>query len=313
MQDTNILAIYGFASLLGVSITQQLDFASLGIVRKPGEKVGSICRVTNSSGRQFTCNIEYNELEALLKQVNGTGDVANANGNSCYPGNINVLCVNINAYIHTLDESNGLVPEFINPKYADKEQSLFQSPARLECMMQDLPKIMHSKRRIGYCSLPRWICFSAAKNSLENALLQAQKTGYEESMYSMEEDYYTLFRSVLKEHLCFVGNHRTDRIPSTPILVVSPETALTITEMKDHIEGSIQCTSNSIIYLEGEAAFLRDAYIDGTAVIKQCVENKQVQNKGWSFVKSEDFLRGYAFYISFNFRYSIVKMESSIL
>ena len=31
MQDTNILAIYGFAALLGVTVTQQLDFASLGM------------------------------------------------------------------------------------------------------------------------------------------------------------------------------------------------------------------------------------------------------------------------------------------
>ena len=82
MQDTNILAMYGFPSLLGVSSTQQLDFCSLGIVRKPGEKVGSICRLEDSAGRQFTCNIEYNEFEDVLKRVKGISDQPNQNGNS---------------------------------------------------------------------------------------------------------------------------------------------------------------------------------------------------------------------------------------
>ena len=82
MQDTNILAIYGFPSLLGVTSSQQLDFSSLGIVRKPGEKVGSICQIEDSTGRQTTCNIEYNEFERILQSVNGVGDEANENGNS---------------------------------------------------------------------------------------------------------------------------------------------------------------------------------------------------------------------------------------
>ena len=82
MQDTNILAIYGFPSLLGVTSSEHLDFASLGIVRKPGEKVGSICQMEDRTGRKITCNIEYNEFERILKSVNGVGDEVNANGNS---------------------------------------------------------------------------------------------------------------------------------------------------------------------------------------------------------------------------------------
>ena len=51
MQDTNILAIYGFAALLGVAVTQQLDFASLGmvspvtgfVVTSPSYMISDIC------------------------------------------------------------------------------------------------------------------------------------------------------------------------------------------------------------------------------------------------------------------------------
>lgn len=32
----------------------------------------------------------------------------------------------------------GLVPEFVNPKYADASKNRFKKPTRLECMMQVL-------------------------------------------------------------------------------------------------------------------------------------------------------------------------------
>ena len=32
--------------------------------------------------------------------------------------------------------------EFINPKYADAEKKKFKSSARLECLMQDYPKLL---------------------------------------------------------------------------------------------------------------------------------------------------------------------------
>ena len=36
----------------------------------------------------------------------------------------------------------GLVPEFINPKYTDATKTAFKKPTRLECMMQDFPKLL---------------------------------------------------------------------------------------------------------------------------------------------------------------------------
>ena len=294
MQDTNILAIYGFASLLGVSSSQQLDFSSLGIVRKPGEKVGSICRVTDASGRQITCNIEYNEFETILKRITGVNDCANANGNSSFPGNINVLCVSIDPYIHTLEQSKGLVPEFINPKYLDSDPTLFQSPSRLECMMQDLPKIMNSKMSVGYCSLPRWMCFSAAKNSEQNALIQAQKTGFGESLFSMEEDFYKFFSRVLKDRIHCGSERMWDErtpavgIPSTPVIVLSPDTALTISEMQNCFEGVVEVKPNSIVYLKGRNAHLRNVVVDGAAIIQNSVEELCIVNNGWRFVHSDE-------------------------
>ena len=81
-QDTNGLSMHGYAPLLGVSERFGYDFCSMAIVRRPGEKVGGICRMEKASGESLTCNVEYNQLEDVLRATTGVGDVANAEGNS---------------------------------------------------------------------------------------------------------------------------------------------------------------------------------------------------------------------------------------
>lgn len=54
----------------------------MAIVRRPGEKVGGICRLVKSPTESLTCNVEYNQLEGVLLASTGKGDVANENGNS---------------------------------------------------------------------------------------------------------------------------------------------------------------------------------------------------------------------------------------
>lgn len=59
--------------------------------------------------------------------------------------------------------------EFVNPKYADDTRTLFTKPTRLECMMQDIPKLYQKEvpdAKIGFTSLDRWLVFSPAKNAL---------------------------------------------------------------------------------------------------------------------------------------------------
>ena len=39
-------------------------------------------------------------------------------------------------------EDEGVVVEFVNPKYKAGSRTEFKKPTRLECMMQDFPKLM---------------------------------------------------------------------------------------------------------------------------------------------------------------------------
>jgi UDP-sugar pyrophosphorylase len=105
----------------------------------------------------------------LKKKWNPNGDVAGKDGYSPFPGNTNTLVFKLKPYIERLETSKGVIPEFVNPKYADAERTRFKSPFRLECMMQDYPKFVEGGQ-LGFTMYPTWFCFSPAKNDIHAAL-----------------------------------------------------------------------------------------------------------------------------------------------
>ena len=65
-------------------------------------------------------------------------------------GNINQLIMKMESYSKALQETEGLIAEFVNPKYKDSSKTEFKSPTRLECMMQDFPRALPSTANIGF-------------------------------------------------------------------------------------------------------------------------------------------------------------------
>lgn len=100
--------------------------------------MGAICKLISESdaGKEVVINVEYNQLESLLKaKWNPEGDISNDEGYSHFPGNTNTLVFKIPEYVENLTRTGGVIPEFVNPKYANAERTIFKSPSRLECMM----------------------------------------------------------------------------------------------------------------------------------------------------------------------------------
>ena len=88
--------------------------------------MGAICRLIkeDNSGEEVVINVEYNQLDALLKaKWNPSGDVASDSGYSSFPGNTNTLLFKIPDYVDSLQGSGGIIPEFVNPKYANDERT----------------------------------------------------------------------------------------------------------------------------------------------------------------------------------------------
>jgi UDP-sugar pyrophosphorylase len=53
-------------------------------------------------------------------------------------------------YAVALDDTEGIIAEFVNPKYKDTSKQAFKSPTRLECMMQDFPRALPPSAAIGF-------------------------------------------------------------------------------------------------------------------------------------------------------------------
>merc|ERR1719181_1317944 len=123
---------------------------SITVPRIPCEAIGGIAKLVDEKTKaSITINVEYNELEPLLKNTALKGDVADASGFSPYPGNINILVFHIESMSTRLNETEGIIDEFVNPKWADAEKTKFKSPTRLECMMQDFPKLCKPDDKLG--------------------------------------------------------------------------------------------------------------------------------------------------------------------
>eukprot|EP00438_Fugacium_kawagutii_P023192 Skav215053 [mRNA] locus=scaffold1021:239020:246877:- [translate_table: standard] len=148
-------------AVLGVSVSRGFLMNSVTVPRLPGE--------ADSNGQGMTVNVEYNQLDPLLKNTPAGGDVADSSGFSPYPGNINVLVFRVPQMAERLAATGGIVPEFVNPKWADAEKSKFKSPTRLESLMQDFPMLCRKDDPVGFTQMDRLMSFTAVKNNLADA------------------------------------------------------------------------------------------------------------------------------------------------
>lgn len=242
IQDTNGQVFNAVPAALGAAFDNNFDFLSLAVNRIPGEAVGGLAKLVKNK-RYLTLNVEYNQLEPLLRDtVNPEGDIPNEEGFSIFPGNINVLVVNINSYVEILEQTKGVIAEFVNPKYEDTNRSIFKKPARLETMMQDLPKLYTSEQKVGVAVFDRIWSFSANKNKLDDALIKQKSGRPAESASTAEADFYEAGRMKLR----YAGMHVEDAKSITvngisfipgPRVILSSNFAITLEEVKNRISG----------------------------------------------------------------------------
>lgn len=148
-QDTNGLVSHAVCPMLGVSVQNNFVMNSLTIPRLPGEAVGAICRLEKSDSSHLTVNVEYNQLSPLLIATGQGKDTADPiTGFSPFPGNANVLMFNLPRYSEVLKSTGGTVPEFVNPKYKDDTKTVFKAPTRLECLMQEFPRLFSPEDKV---------------------------------------------------------------------------------------------------------------------------------------------------------------------
>eukprot|EP00931_Biecheleriopsis_adriatica_P090263 TRINITY_DN6427_c0_g1_i1.p1 TRINITY_DN6427_c0_g1~~TRINITY_DN6427_c0_g1_i1.p1 ORF type:complete len:580 (-),score=160.43 TRINITY_DN6427_c0_g1_i1:54-1793(-) len=284
-QDTNPLPFRSLCAVLGVSKANNFVMNSVTVPRLPAEAVGGICKLSDSAGKGLTINVEYNQLDPLLKETPTGGDVADASGFSPYPGNINVLVFRVPEMEKRLATTGGIVPEFVNPKWADAAKSKFKSPTRLECMMQDFPRMCVDGDNVGFTQLERLMSFTCVKNNLADAKTKKPP----DCALSAEADIYACNARLLQlagegkveiedpEDISFLGI--TAKIGAR--IVLQPGFAISLEHMKDKLKGKVKISKKSELVLDGDVV-LNDLELDGA--LKVCgdgeLESQVVKNSG---------------------------------
>ena len=256
IQDTNAQVTNACMAFLGTSIHHNLDFNTIGINRIPGETVGSMACLNNGE-KKITVNVEYNQLEPLLKStISPDGDMANDKGFSIFPGNTNILCIKVDSYVDILESSQGIIAEFVNPKYADDTKTTFQKPTRLETMMQDLPKLFDNSKKVGVTLMDRSWSFSAVKNNPTVAAQKVAGGSNPESATAAEKDFYQGGKLKLERAGIEVANEPTQMIKGIPFqgpqIILHPSFALNIPEVTDKFSGGGLIEKGATLKVDGE-------------------------------------------------------------
>ncbi len=295
-QDTNGLAFHTLALSLGVSSKMGLIMNSITCPRKAKQAIGAITKLTKGD-EQKTMNVEYNQLDPLLRAtVSPEGDVNDESGFSPYPGNINQLVFNLDSYVSILERTKGVMPEFVNPKYADGEKTIFKKPTRLECMMQDFPTVLQGAEteKVGFTSLASELCFSPVKNATADGVALQQNGTHPGVAASGEADQSSAVARILRSIGCQVeeGSKVTFNgveVTSGPDCVLKPSFAACATEFKTKFPNpaAVKISGRSSFVLSGQGLTIESLDLDGAAVI-ECEEgasgvirNLTVKNRGW--------------------------------
>jgi UDP-sugar pyrophosphorylase len=272
IQDTNGQVFNAALAAIGASELHGYDFNSIAVNRIPGEAVGGIATLVKPGSPSLTLNVEYNQLDPLLRAtVSPDGDVPDERGFSRFPGNINLLVIRIAPYLRVLESSGGIIAEFVNPKFSDAARTQFKKPARLETMMQDLPKLFTSGEKVGVTVFDRAWAFSACKNNLADAAAKVAQGGPPESASSAENDFYLAGRMRLRAAGMEVRDEAVQAIrgipfTSGPRVIMRPSFALTLADVREQIRGG-SISGDSTLILDGDIRLENVTVSDGAALV----------------------------------------------
>jgi len=278
IQDTNGQVFNAALAAIGVSEQRGYDFNSIAVNRIPGEAVGGIARLVKNGAPDLTINVEYNLLDPLLRAtVSPEGDVPDEKGFSKFPGNINLLIVRLAPYLKVLESSGGVVAEFVNPKFSDGTRISFKKPARLETLMQDLPKNFTSGEKVGVTVFDRVWCFSACKNNLVDAAQKVAQNGPPESASSAENDFYEAGRVKLRAAGMLVEDSPRQMLRGVPFttgprVILKPSFALTLADVREKIQGG-RISGDATLILEGDVRLENVTIPEGTSLVVHANEN----------------------------------------
>lgn len=220
MQDTNAAATSTAPLSVHYLLKNEWAMAFTSVPRMPGEAIGIYCSQTMGNGHTRCGNIEYNLFSPIYSKTSGktTEPLIEGTKYSVFPGSINTLVMDLEAYAAALHKDKGHVPEFINPKYTDATKTAFKSPARIESLMQDIAFCFDFPRQKIGCTTFNRDTFEPVKNALADGVAGAVDKGIAAACAATGEEAWLKMN---RERVIAAGVHiETANAPKTT--VVSP-------------------------------------------------------------------------------------------
>jgi len=300
-QDTNAFFVKTVLATLGVSSETGMAMNSVAVPRRPKDAMGAIARLTRTDGSSITLNVEYNQLDPLLRSTTmPDGDTADSTGWSPFPGNMNSLVLSMETYLPTLERTGGVIAEFVNPKYADQTKTKFKSSTRLECMMQDIPKEFPPGTKVGFTMFDQWCSYSPVKNDPKSARQKFESGNHPQSGTTGETDLFAANCRILRmagaeveqpQKACFNGIE----VDLEARVVWSPRWACSYRSVKDRLlpGARVKISQRSTLVLDGDVT-IKDLTLDGALVITASpgsrvhIAKLAVVNAGWELEPTGD-------------------------
>ena len=168
------------------------------------------------------------------------------------------------------------MPEFVNPKYADASKTKFKKPTRLECMMQEHPKVLPSGAAVGYTQFPDWT-YSPVKNSVDEARGKIALGAPGRSAAEGELEYYDAgVRALAASGVPLDRGAYQDfsvfgfALKEPPHIVLHPNFAVSFAGLKSKLPNpsAVKISPRSTLVVEGPDVSIESLDLDGALVIK---------------------------------------------
>lgn len=271
-QDTNPLIFRSFPSLLGVSKKNNLELNFIGVPRKVGEAADVFVILHKDGEKEKTFIIEWALAEVFFKPHGG--EPVQPDGWSYYQTNINGICLSLPEYHENLCKTQGLVAEFINPKYEDESKTKFKSAARLETKLPDYPRLLENHDRMGITKIERPFSFTTCKNDPKEASVKWKKGIPAECAGTCELDYYQSNIDLLRFAGVQIENPPADSKKNFAgidynfgaKIVLKPDFGVTVKEIKSKFKGTNKISARSTLILDGDI-HIENLELDGSISI----------------------------------------------
>ena len=217
-------------------------------------------------------------------------------GYSPFPGNINQLLFRLDAYNKILQRTQGIMPDFVNPKYKDESKTIFKKPTRLECMMQDFPTVLNKEESpmAGFTQVATELCFSPVKNSVADGVVLQGKGIAPGTAATGEADQYAAFRTMLRSRGCQIEDaapveYNGIKVVPGPAIVLKPDFAFCPGQynVKFPFPEKVKISSRSTLVVRGSEVIIESLDLDGALIIdvegheETVIRDLVVKNDGW--------------------------------